>query len=87
MVTIGKPEYPIRYTIPKLVDDSLYTLILCEKVGEESNNSGSVKSCGCLIFIPSPPTPPGMKHCIRVELVEDTVTESVAFARQNVRTM
>jgi len=25
MVTIGKPDYPIRYTLQSLVDDSLHT--------------------------------------------------------------
>jgi len=87
MVTIGKPEYPIRYTIQQLVDDSMHALMLSERVGEEVNNSSGVNSCGCLIFIPSPPTPPGMKRCIRVTLVEDVMTESVAFVSTNSTTM
>ena len=35
MVTTGKPEYPIRYTIQQLVDDSLHVLMLSKRVGEE----------------------------------------------------
>ena len=55
MVTIGKPEYPVRYTIQSLVDDSMQALVLSEMVVEEGRHDGHAKSCGCFIFIPSPP--------------------------------
>ena len=83
MVTIGKPQYPIRYTMQSLVDDSLHVLVLSEMVGEKSRDDGRVKSCGCFIFIPSPPTTPALKRCIRVDLVGSPVLESVAFASQD----
>ena len=66
MVTIGKPKYPIRYTVQSLVDDFLRALILSEIVGEKSGDDGRVKSCGCFIFIPLSPTTPDLKRCIRV---------------------
>ena len=80
MVTIGNPEYPIRYKIQSLVDDSLHALALSEMVGETSGYDGRVKSCGCFIFIPSPPTTPALKRCTRVDQVGSPVLESVAFA-------
>ena len=83
MVTIGKPEYPIRYTIQSLVDDSLHALVFGEMVGEKSADDGRVKSCGCFVFIPSPPIIPALKRCIRVDLVGSPVLESVAFASQD----
>jgi len=30
LVTIGSPQYPIKYTIQQLVDDSMHTLVLSE---------------------------------------------------------
>ena len=84
MVTIGKPEYPIRYTIQSLVDDSMQALILSEMVGEEGGDDGQVKSCGCFIFISSLPTTPASKRCIGVTLVGSPVLASVAFASEDV---
>jgi hypothetical protein len=79
MLTIGKPEYPIRYTIQSLIDDSLQALVFTEVLAD----GGNVKNCGCFIFTPSPPTPPGMIRSIKVDLSPDRLTESVAFVNDD----
>ena len=79
MLTIGKPEYPIKYTIQSLVDDSLQALVLTEVM----KDGGNIKNCGCLIFVPSPPTPPGTKCNIKVDLASNMLCESEAFINQD----
>ena len=61
------------------MDDFLHALV----VTELSNDRKSMKMCGCLIFISSPPPHPGRKRSIKVKLVDDMVTESVAFINED----
>ena len=79
VATIGKPNYPIKDTIQRLVDDSLYTLV----AAETDSSTDLVTACSCFVFQPVPTPPPGTKRPLQVELLPLTVNESVTFNDDN----
>jgi hypothetical protein len=79
VATIGKPNYPIKDTIQRLVDDSLYTLVATER----DSSTDLVTACSCFVFQPVPTPPPGTKRPLQVELLPLKVCESVAFSNKD----
>ena len=75
IVTIGKPEYPIRDTVQRLVDDSLYALVATAT----DITQDLVTACSCFVFMPAPTPPPGTQRPIAIELLTAIISESVAF--------
>ena len=83
IITIRKPEYPIRPTIQNLVGTSLQCVVFTEVLMD----GGTVKNCGCFIFKPDPPTPPSSKQHIKVDIETVTLKVSVAFTDEETNVM
>jgi len=80
VATLEKSDYPIKDTIQRLVDDSLYALVVTER----DCSKDLVTACSCFIFQPVSTPPPGTKRPLQVELLPVMVSDSVAFSDEDI---